>query len=74
MKNVFVLQHARERLGGEEDVKFIGVYSSEVAAKEAVRRLQSVAGFRDFPDGFYIDEYEIDKDHWQEGFGTPPSK
>ncbi len=34
-------------------------------------RLVKQPWFRDFPDNFSIDEYEIDKDHWQEGFGGP---
>ena len=27
-------------------------------------------GFKDHADGFTIDEYEIGKDHWAEGFRT----
>jgi hypothetical protein len=26
-------------------------------------------GFRDYPDGFQIEEYELDADHWTAGFG-----
>jgi hypothetical protein len=38
-------------------------------------RASNQLGFRDFPDGFSIDEYEIDKDHWQEGFvGLDPTE
>jgi len=66
---VFVLQHVRRYGDDEENVKFIGVYSSQSAADSAIRRLSIQPGFKDSPDGFAVDEYEIDKDHWCEGFG-----
>lgn len=82
---VFILQHLHViddgSEYGKEDVKLIGVYSSLASAQDAVRRLASMPGFKDAPeirnpeiddeeDGFYIDEYEIDRDHWEEGFFT----
>lgn len=51
-----------------EDVKLIGAYASEAAAQAAIERLRKQPGFRDYPDDFTIDAYEIDKDHWTEGF------
>jgi hypothetical protein len=27
-------------------------------------------GFRDYPEGFHIDEYQLDQDQWREGFIT----
>lgn len=51
-----------------EDVKFIGAYSSEASAQAAVERLRTQPGFRDYPDDFTIDAYDIDKDHWAAGF------
>lgn len=27
-------------------------------------------GFKKSPNGFYIDEYAIDKDHWVDGYVT----
>jgi homoserine kinase type II len=69
MATVFILQHERpETEDRMEDVKFIGAYSSHASAQAAVERLRSQPGFRDYPDAFTIDEYEIDKDHWIEGF------
>jgi len=81
MKSVFIVQHLHVLPGGEEDVKFIGAYSSAVHAREAVERLSALSGFRDHPrlidplveestDGFYIDEYTIDQDNWREGYTT----
>jgi len=71
MKSVYILQHSYETSDtGEEKTKFIGVYSTKGKAQETVKRLSSQPGFKDFPDCFYIDEYEIDQDTWIEGFVT----
>lgn len=70
MASVFVLQHVYTREGGVEDAKFIGVYSSLKKAQAAVARLGRLPGFVDAPDGFNIDEYRIDQDHWAEGYAV----
>ena len=31
-------------------------------------RLGHLPGFVDAPDGFHIDEYRVDQDHWAEGY------
>lgn len=67
--SAYLLQHVREGESGEDDVKMIGVYSTRQRALEAIQRLSLKPGFRDFPDGFYIDEYPLDEDHWEDGFG-----
>ena len=67
MTTAFVLQHVRPK---EDDVKLIGVYSSRENAQAAVSRLGRAPGFSDDPDGFHIDEYQMDQDHWTEGFGS----
>ena len=69
MERVFVLQHVHDLGEDKEDVKFIGVYRSHAAATMAVRRLSQAPGFKDTLDGFHIDTYELDKDHWVEGYG-----
>lgn len=48
----------------------IGVYVTLADAQAAVERLRHQPGFRDWPDGFSIDEYELGFDHWIEGFAT----
>jgi hypothetical protein len=68
MASVFVLQHVHTRDDGVEDVKFIGVYSCRENAEAAVARLARLPGFVDVPDGFHIDEYRIDQDHWADGY------
>ena len=70
MSSVFVVQHVHELPSGEEDVKFIGVYSSMASAEDAVHRLSKRPGFRESTEGFHIDEYKIDSDCWTEGFVT----
>jgi hypothetical protein len=69
MKTVFVLQHEFEWCSHVE-VKFIGVYATQADAEAAASRLREQPGFRDWPDGFSIDSYEIGVDHWVEGFVT----
>jgi len=69
MKSVFVLQHSYE-LDSCEETKFIGVYTSKEEAQAAIERLKTQNGFRQKPNNFYIDEYELNKDHWTEDFAT----
>jgi len=68
MTTVFVVQHVARQDEPDENVKFIGVYSDHQHATEAIIRLRTLPGFRDYPNGFCIDEYPLDKDHWSEGF------
>jgi hypothetical protein len=56
----------------EERAKLIGVYSEEEEAKHAIERVKDKPGFRDYPDSFLIDCYELNQDHWQDGFVTLP--
>lgn len=68
---VYVVQHEHPVLDGDaEEVKFIGVYSSREGAERAVERLRRAPGFVDWPEGFTIDAYRLDEDHWTEGFVT----
>ena len=78
---VYVLHHTHI-LDDEdnEDVKLIGVYSTEDAARTAVARLVAMPGFSDSPkllteddeprEGFEITPYDLDQDGWTEGFVT----
>lgn len=67
-KTVFVLQHVARADEDDEDVKLIGTYSTRGSAEAAIARLREQPGFSAYPNGFCIDEYELDKDHWTEGF------
>jgi hypothetical protein len=66
---VYLLWHAHD-LDAEVDVKLLGVYASQQKAEDARLRVSSEPGFRELPQGFQISRYELDKDHWTEGFET----
>ncbi|MEL6339151.1 MAG: hypothetical protein AAFQ65_04540 [Myxococcota bacterium] len=73
MSAVFLVHHSYEYdtddSFGNEEVKFIGVYSARKTAEAAVRRLQVLPGFRDHdPECFLIEEHILDEDNWTEGF------
>jgi hypothetical protein len=65
---VYLLSHVRAD-DEDQDMKVCGIYSSNQEARSAIRRLAVEPGFKDHQNGFYISEYEINKDHWTEGFG-----
>ena len=68
---VYLLQHMYA-YGDElqhEEIKLIGVYSTQGKAEETVKIYQKLPGFKDHEaECFYIDEFEVDKDCWREGF------
>lgn len=79
MKTVFLVQHLHVLPSGEEEVKTIGIYASRPEAESAAERMRLQPGFIDLPklinptdddakDGFYIDEYPLNKDHWAKGY------
>jgi hypothetical protein len=81
MNSVFVVQYLHRLPSGEDSVVFIGVYRTKYDAHQAVQRLSSQPGFSRHPfvvdvddseddQGFHVSEYELDKDHWTEGFVT----
>jgi len=65
---VQLLWFTQERQDGEDTELLIGVYDTEQNANAAIERLRSAPGFVDFPQGFKVVSYEINKDHWTEGF------
>ena len=69
-KKIFVLQHVHELPEGGEDVKLIGVYSTEAAGKKAASVLSTKPGFSDHLEGFSLSAYELDMTHWLDGFIT----
>jgi hypothetical protein len=70
MKVVFLLWHSHAIGNGETSDKLIGVYSSKTEAETAKARKLQCKGFCDEPNGFLIDEYEVNRDHWSEGYAT----
>lgn len=66
--SAYILWHTRDPDAEDEDSKLIGVYSSRDLAEAARTRASKLPGFCNQPDGFIIEPYPIDKDHWTEGF------
>lgn len=67
---VYVLWHSRplEDDDVETDDKLLGIYSSRERAMSRIERAKMQPGFRDYPEGFLVDECEVDRDGWPEGF------
>ena len=78
--NVWILWHVPPGGDARGEYSMIGVYSSRDAALAAVGRLADKPGFRDSPDitddianaGFFTEPYELDEDHWTEGYRIEP--
>lgn len=68
MIEVYLLEHSRID-GEEENYKTLGIFSSIEKAEAAIQLLKGKPGFKDYPDGFNIDRYEVDKIFWVDGFG-----
>jgi hypothetical protein len=66
-ESVFLLWYVRERNGDASDL-LIGVYRTELDAEAAIDRLKSKAGFVAAPEGFRINRYELNRDHWEAGY------
>ena len=68
-KVVHLLWFAREMPEREDDIELlIGVYSSDEEARAAIERVKGKPGFVDFPQGFEVCPYSLDRDHWPDGF------
>jgi hypothetical protein len=65
MEPLFVLLHSLPDTGR---VKVVGIYSSRALAEAAEERTRLLPGFADEPDGFSIEQYEVNNDHWKRGF------
>lgn len=69
MKSVFLLWHTHESPESDRtDEKLIGAYRREEDARAAIARVKDKPGFTATPEGFEISEYELNKDHWTEGY------
>lgn len=66
MNKVYLLEHAVDGL--PERMKIIGIFKSKEDAENAVKTLSEKEGFEKTQNDFHIDEYEIGKINWSEGF------
>jgi hypothetical protein len=62
--SVYLLWHT-DRTGDE---KLIGVYEKRSNASSAMKRIKGKPGFVEKGGVFEIVSYELNKDHWSEGF------
>ena len=71
-QTVFVLEHTRYEEDNSdneiEDFTLIGVFVSKDQAQAAIEQLNSQPGFKDYPNGFHIDEYPLNQINWSSGF------
>jgi hypothetical protein len=65
MNPVYALLHSLPETGR---VKVVGIYSSRPLAEEAEERTRALPGFCTEPEGFTIEQYQVDSDHWSRGF------
>jgi hypothetical protein len=56
-----------------DDVKLLGVYSTRQRAEDRISSARLLPGFRDDPDCFMIDVYQVDRDTWEEGYVRIPA-
>jgi hypothetical protein len=68
LSTVYLLWFVQGNEHEEHTELLIGVYKSEQDANGAIERLRGRRGFSDSPQGFQIAPYELNKDHWTEGF------
>jgi hypothetical protein len=66
---VYLLTHEYE-LDGYDQLKVLGVYSEHRLAEAAQAYFSTQPGFCDHLDGFVIQECQLDKNLWSEGFLT----
>jgi len=64
---VYVLWH----IDAYGDEKLIGVYRTEKDALGGIERAKGKPGFSDEGGKFEYTKYELNQDHWTEGFGRP---
>jgi homoserine kinase type II len=70
--SVYVLWHTHDRGDDDEDVKFIGVFSTEESGRKAMEQLLQQPGFSSAPEGFCLEAHELDEVQWAEGYVTIP--
>jgi hypothetical protein len=79
--HVYLLEHVRLSADGTENLKFLGVHSTEEMAMAAYQRYCLLPGFCDDCSlndyeasqmhGFYLTREEVDRgNHWPEGYVT----
>ncbi len=68
MDAVYLLWHHPNGVDSDQNVLLVGVYRTENTARQAITRLSGKPGFVQVPGSFEINKYELDHDHWTDGF------
>lgn len=68
MDHVFILWYVVAPDAEDEKELLIGVYRTDEDVKAAIERLKNRPGFRDGPQGFRSFPYELNQDHWTQGY------
>jgi hypothetical protein len=69
MNRVFILWYHCPDDPDHNNAKLLGVYSSkEIAEERRDKKYRHLPGFCRGVGEFTIDQYELDRDHWNEGF------
>ncbi len=66
LDTVYLLQY-HVALSDRIEKILIGVYGTESDARTAQLRMRDKRGFIDCPEGFRIEPYVLNKEHWVEG-------
>jgi hypothetical protein len=70
---VFLLWHVLELDAGDEDVRLVGVYSTQEAAEAVWARGERRPGFQAAVEGFLVHRVALDQDPWHDGpVADPP--
>lgn len=69
-KVVYVLNHSYEDEEGFDVISWLGIYASYDLALRSQQKYMRDKKFNGYPDCFIIDEYEVNKPEWSEGFFT----
>ena len=69
MNTIYLLWFVQEHEEGEDTELLIGAFRTKESANVTVEQVKDQPGFRDYPQGFQVHEYELDKlASWSEGF------
>ncbi|NGM22633.1 hypothetical protein G3576_21650 [Roseomonas stagni] len=70
LRHYKVAEDADERIDPRVMMQFfeLGTFTSRELAEAAVQRLVLQPGFRDYPGGFRLFEYVVDRDVYPEGY------
>jgi hypothetical protein len=68
MITVHVLWHRCTDEEGRDHELMLGIYSTQEKAEQVLALLRDKPGFRDYPDGFEIQDATIDRTYMTKGF------